>query len=127
MKVPINLRSHERKQLDEFITRAIDLLEDRGLDEEAEDVREATIIEDEGANTYSAEPSDWSAVIGSLRILRPEESLRSWWLRKKLAKRLSRRMDEIEDAEGEGVESDDSDGSDPNPRADECGIQEVTA
>lgn len=98
MKVPIELRSHEQAQLDEFVPRAADRLEDKGLDEEAQEVRDVDIIDNQ-SGTYSAEPTEWAAIIGALRTLRDEEGLRSWWLRKKLAQRLARRTEEIDPEE----------------------------
>lgn len=105
MKLPINLRSNEKRQLDEMIPRAADLFEERELGDEAEELREATIVEEEETGMYYADVDDWRTIVSSLRVLRKEESLRSWWLRKKLAKRLSRKMDELEDEEGESADS----------------------
>lgn len=94
-KVPIELRSHERAQLDEFITRVVDILTERGLSNEAEEVENVDLIEN-GNGTFSAEPSEWATVVGGLRHLRDDEGLRTWWLRSKLAKRLNERISEIE-------------------------------
>lgn len=113
MKVPIELRPTEMNQLEEFMPRVEAALSDKGLDDEAEEVSEATIINVAG-NTYSAEATDWSAIIGGLRTLRDEEGLRSWWLRKKLAGRLSRKVSELDPDEGE------EEGSNPTPQAEEA-------
>lgn len=113
MKVPIELRSVEQSQLEEFTPRAADRLENKGLDEEAQEVRDAEII-DNGDGTYSAETTEWSALIGALRTLRDGEGLRSWWLRKKLAIRLSSAVEEMKDTK----EAAEGGSDDATPRVD---------
>lgn len=120
MRVPITLRANERKQLDDFVPRTVEHLRDVGLDDEADAVEDASIIDNED-DTFSAEIGEWASIVGALRTLRAEEGLRSWWLRHKLSSRLSRKVDELED-DGEADE-------DVTPTVDDggTGSQEVAA
>jgi len=156
VEVTIELRTHERAQLDEFVPRMVERLEAKGLDEEAEDLCAVDIIENldetspfhetarESAHdptTYSAAPTEWATIIGALRVLREEEGLRSWWLRKKLARRLSRATDQLDPEEGasedvtprgrgsapRGDSGPNRDDSDPRVDPEESDSQEATA
>lgn len=95
MRVPIQLRSHEEAQLESFVPRMVDRLNDMGVEAEAEDIENVELI-DEGDGTFSAEVSEWTALLGGMRVLRDEEGLRSWWLRKKLSRRLMRIQEKLE-------------------------------
>lgn len=104
VSIPIELASHEVKQLDEFIPRIEERLREIDLEDEADEISDATIVE-EGGDVFSAKTKEWAAIIGGLRVLRGEESLRSWWLRKKLARRVSEKVAEL-DPEEEASEDD---------------------
>lgn len=133
MRVPIELRSHERSQLDDFIPRAVENLEDIGLDEEAEEVDDVDIIDNEDG-TFSAEAEEWVAIISSLRTIYDDEGVRSWWLRKKLAQRVGRKANELSD-DGEEAEDDAEGGFDgseepsreSDTRSDEVSVEETTS
>ncbi|WP_226041237.1 hypothetical protein [Natrinema sp. DC36] len=122
-RIPIRLRSNEENQLDEFVPQAIENLREIELEDEADDLSNVDIIDNEDG-TFSAEVGEWATIISALRTLREDESLRSWWLRKKLARRLSKATEHLDlDGEEEGSED-----STPTPRAEESGIQtEATA
>lgn len=105
INVPVELRSHEQFQLAEYVPKMEERLRERDLDEQADAVSDFTFTvdaTDDVAGQYASAPAeDWEKVIQYLNILRPQEGLRVWWLRKKLAKRLARRLEEME------VEEDD--------------------
>lgn len=107
MNVPIELRSHEQKQLAEFIPRIEDSLRDSDLTDQADTVGDFSFTvdhTDEVAGKYASAPAeDWAAVLQYLSILRPDEGLRVWWLQKKLSKRLQARLAEM-DVEGDDEE-----------------------
>lgn len=113
MRVPLELRSTERTQLDEMIPNAIDRLREVGLDEEADELEDIDILSETNGKYY-AEATEWASVISALRVLRDQEGLRSWWLRTKLARRLSETMEELE--------ADDQDAT-PGVDVEESGMQ----
>lgn len=113
VRVPITLRPLERTQLDSMVPRVVDRLEELERYDEATKVENAEIHIDE--DTAAAEPLTWATVVGGLEVLRQEDGLRIWWLRKKLSKRLQRKMDEMD------IDMDEVDdaGADPGVDAEE--------
>lgn len=100
-QVPIELRTHERAQLEEYVPRLESKLRARDLEDQADTVRDFSFTLDateEVAGQYASAPADdWESVVQYLNILRDEEGNRVWWLRKKLATRLARRLEEVEE------------------------------
>lgn len=92
--VPIELRSHERAQLEDFVPRLRERLEDAGRDDLLDTLDGFTLdAHDEGVFNTTEQ---WRTVIMELHRLKPEEGLRQWWLRRKLFKRLVDRVEALE-------------------------------
>ena len=108
MDVPINVRSHEAEQLQEWTPKVEQTLRSVGRDDEADTIES---IYDEHVSEFetrahsdtpyiSMDADDWRALVRNLdRIDDDEGKNRVWWLRKKLVSRLRDRMEELEDDE----------------------------
>lgn len=96
--VDIGMRTHEKQQLEEMVPMAVEYMRDLGLDDEADKLDSVTLeFEPEHeafgfTYTVGASPEDWRTLVSNLGKIRHEESLRSWWLRKKLSSRLEEAM-----------------------------------
>lgn len=93
MSIPLELRTQERQQLDEYIPQAIETLRGRGLNDEADDVVGVTLIEEEDGRV-STTVDQWVSLLSSLRVI--DDGLRPWWLRKKLSQRLAKATDTLD-------------------------------
>lgn len=108
VEVDIPLRTQERDQLAEFHPQIIDHLNELGLDKEGEQVSDVELAIEEAPELdgYSyrgyAHAEEWRTLLSALQHLYDEETLRVRWLRKKLAKRLHDRVQEIEEAINDG-------------------------
>lgn len=102
--VPMGLRTHEKQQLERHVPNIIDYLEDIGLGAVAEDLEDVTIEfepNDEPGFRHLARTTadEWRMLV---RGLQHQDGLDVWWLRKKLARRLYQRTQELqEDADAE--------------------------
>jgi len=109
VRIPIELRSNEQSQLDEYVPMSAEHLRDIGLDGEADSLDDVSLIDNEDG-TFSAEATEWSSIIGGLRTLRDSEGVcRINYLRKKLAKRLSSKLEDFNvDEDGDVDDKDES-------------------
>lgn len=100
MDVPIEMRSHEQEQMETFLPEVEETLRERGLHEQADEIGNFTFTldaTDDVAGQYASAPAeDWEKVVQYLNIIRPNHGLKVWWLRKKLAMRLSERLAEVD-------------------------------
>jgi hypothetical protein len=110
MNVPVEIRSHELRQLDHMVPQAADELEavatdENNLADEAntlyraydEHIADMPATHSMGDGYLSMPADDWRSIIRHLPRVEDEEGkLRVLWLRKKLVGRLRDRMDELE-------------------------------
>lgn len=114
-RVDVPLRTQEKQQLDKFVPMAVERLRDLGLGNEADDLDDVTIEIDETPTLRTryvgyAEPDGWRLIVRHLGKLRSNEGLQIWWLRKKLAKRVHDRIEEVvPDEESDGEDDGDGD------------------
>jgi hypothetical protein len=100
--IPIDIRSHEVSQLDEFVPQIVERLrdiatEDNDLGSEADSIES---IYDNAAvsdGMLSMEIDEWRTLLRHLPRLRDDEGLRVWWLQRKMIRRLKDRADEFGD------------------------------
>lgn len=99
MNVPIEVRSHELKQVKTMLSTAIDELESAEADvEEISRVYEEHILGMDNSDYLSMPADDWRLVIRYLnRARRTEGRTRVHWLQTKFVNRLNERMEEMED------------------------------
>lgn len=108
ISVPLGLRTHERSQLDTFVDEIIATLRDLGLDDEADDIDDVTLTIEDGHEerglTYTATTTadEWRTLVAGLSNV---EGLKADWLRRKLAKRLAQKVDELREAIDDASES----------------------
>lgn len=92
IKVPIDLRTHERAQLTEFTEKLVDHFD--GIDDRADDLREVRDRIAEQDDTVFLTADQWSSLLQPMHD-RLDEGLRTWWLQRKLLGRLQDRQEEI--------------------------------
>lgn len=102
-EITIEMRPNEKSQLEDFVPRIIEEYHDSGLDERAEALEDMVLgwVPTEWEARLGVE--EWSTLISSLHVVRPDEGLRVWWLQKKLSRRLRQRINEL----GIDIEDDD--------------------
>jgi hypothetical protein len=113
MNVPVEVRSHELRQLDKMVPKAADRLrevatENNDLASEAdtldraydEHILDMPATHSMGDGYLSMPADDWRAIIRHLPRIEDNVGVtRVWWLRKKLTSRVRERLAELEDSE----------------------------
>jgi hypothetical protein len=98
--VPIEIRTHEQAQLEEFLPQIQERFRESGLDEQADTIEafEFHLFEtDEVAGSWAtASAQQWADILQYLTYARDIDNNRAWWLQQKLGERLQERLDEIE-------------------------------
>lgn len=95
LSVPIELRSHEREQLNEYLPEAEESYFMGERYEERDDV--AVLIEqlsDSSGKHVSFTVEQWRTCVSALS--RVDDGLRPWWLQKKVVNRLNERVEELQ-------------------------------
>jgi len=101
--VPINLRTHERSQLREFVSLLIDGYSEHATDknnfdervEELEDIHTDVQGLESGDERLFLESDKWTTLLSSLTRLHNGTFNRAAWLQKKLHRRLEDRLEEL--------------------------------
>jgi hypothetical protein len=96
INIPVDVRTHEAAQAREFALRSATDLRNAEQHERAdtlERIYQQHLMDIEDSITMSAD--DWRTFISECRRLDRTEGLRCWWFRRKLAKRLDERMENL--------------------------------
>ena len=96
VRVPVELRAMEPRQLRDFVPTAMDVTEEDSEEAAALDRVNEQLEEDEDFLSLTFE--DWTVLIQSLSrksVQKQHGKSYVWWLRTKLSKRLRERMNEI--------------------------------
>lgn len=100
MKVPIEIRPNEMRQLENYTAAVVDHYRERDMDEQADEFAAISMTlepQEDGWQNGVLEQEEWDMLVTRLNVLRPEEGQRVWWLQKKLSNRLNERLREMED------------------------------
>lgn len=100
ISIPIDVRTHERKQLREFIPKivsryAIRATEDNDMESRADELNRVYEEHIEGMGNALLMPiDDWRTIISELSEI--DDGLRGWWLQRKLIRRLREKSEELQ-------------------------------
>lgn len=95
LRVPIEVRDHEYRQLVEYLPNARDSYLRGDRDDEAAAV--GTLIDDLSDSSdehVSFTVEQWQTCVSALS--RCDDGLRPWWLQKKVVNRLNERIEELQ-------------------------------